>query len=180
VVESESNESDKTRAWEPTNAEIIISSVSAIFFIAEIVVCFLLYYNFYAFDIFLYSGWILLLLGLVIMSIPRFELSKRGNIPRGKSWVNTTVVIDTGIYGIVRHPMYAGWIISILAMMVISQYWITILLGIIPLVVVIYYAYAEDRLNILKFGQIYTEYRESVPMMNFFLGLVRYRRRRKD
>jgi protein-S-isoprenylcysteine O-methyltransferase Ste14 len=180
VVDSESKNSEKAMAWEPTRMELIVSAISGILFIAEIVVCFLLYYNFYTLDLIFYSGWALLFLGLIMMSIPRFELSKRGNIPRGKSWVNTTVVIDTGIYGIVRHPLYVGWMISIVAMMLISQYLVTILLGAIPLMVVIYYAYSEDNLNAKKFGQPYIEYRRQVPMMNFLLGLVRSRRRGKD
>jgi len=179
VVESESGVPENTRAWEPTKAELVISTISGILFVLEIILCFFLYYNIYSIDIFLYTGWLLLILGLIMMSVPRFDLSKKGNIPEGKSWVNTTVVIDTGIYGIVRHPLYLGWLIAIIAMMFISQYWITILLGIVPFFIVVYYSYSEDKSNVEKFGQSYLEYRKRVPMLNFLLGLVRYRRRSK-
>lgn len=179
VVESESDKKAGHVDWRPSKAELTISLISGVFFIAEIAVCFLLYYDFYALDLIFYIGWVFLFLGIAMMSIPRFELSRKGKVAEGMGWINTTVVIDTGIYGIVRHPLYVGWIISIIAMMLISQYWVTSLLGFIPLIVVVHYAFSEERMNVNKFGQSYIEYRQRVPMMNFILGLWRSRKRNR-
>lgn len=168
------------RAWKPTKAELAFSTLSGILFIAEIIVCFFFYYNYYVLDILLYLGWAFLILGFIIMSLPRTALRTHGQIPEGKSWVHTTVVVDSGIYGIVRHPIYVGWIIDILALMLISQYWITIAFGTIPFLSVVHYTFMEDMTNREKFGDSYIEYSERVPMMNFMLGLVRYLRRREE
>jgi len=167
------------RAWKPSKAELALSVFFGLLFVAEIIACFFLYYDFYSLSVSLYCGWALLILGLLMMTFPRYELSKKGGIPEGKSWVNTTTVVDSGIYGIVRHPLYVGWLVDILALMFISQYWITIMLGVVPFASVVYYIYLEDRINHDKFGQPYVEYAERVPMMNFILGIAR-RRKQSD
>ncbi len=177
MVESENGEQEARRAWNPTKDELAISIISGILFLFEIIACFFFYYNFYSVDILLYIGWILMILGFIMMAIPQFELSRKGGVPEGKSWVHTTTIVDTGIFGIVRHPLFMGWLIDILALMLISQYLITLLLGIVPFVIVVYYIYVEDRSNVEKFGQPYVDYSMKVPMMNFVLGLIRYRRR---
>ena len=137
------------RAWEPTKAELAFSTLSGILFLGEIIVCFCFYYNYYVLDLLLYIGWIILILGLIIMSLPQAALTKHGKIPEGKSWVHTTVVVESGIYGIVRHPIYVGWILDILAMMLISQYWVTTAFGIIPFLSVVYYTLEEDSMVIV-------------------------------
>ncbi|MGY5853800.1 MAG: isoprenylcysteine carboxylmethyltransferase family protein [Candidatus Thorarchaeota archaeon] len=166
------------RAWEPSRAELAISIISGILFMVEIIVCFFFYYNAYAFDVVLYAGWGLLIAGLVMMSLPRPTLKEKGEIPEGKSWVHTTTVVDTGIYGVVRHPIYVGWALDALALMLISQHWITVLLGMLPFIVIVNYILVEDRDNVEKFGEPYVQYSEYVPKMNFLVGVIRYYRRR--
>ncbi|MGY5877057.1 MAG: isoprenylcysteine carboxylmethyltransferase family protein [Candidatus Thorarchaeota archaeon] len=166
------------RAWEPSRVELAISVISGILFIVEIIVCFFFYYNAYALDIVMYSGWILLVVGFIIMSLPKYVLKERGGIPEGKSWVHTTTVVDKGIYGVVRHPIYVGWALTALALMLISQHWITVLLGALPFIVIVNYILVEDRNNVEKFGEPYVQYSERVPKMNFLVGLVRYYRQR--
>jgi protein-S-isoprenylcysteine O-methyltransferase Ste14 len=177
VVDEEPSISAGQRAWRPSRAELALSVLFGVLFIAEIIACFYIYYNFYALTASLLIGWAVLILGLLMMTFPRYELSKWGDVPDGKSWVNTTKVVDTGIYGIVRHPLYVGWLLDIFALMLISQHLNTFLLGVLPFFSVVYYIILEDRNNHEKFGQSYEEYATRVPMMNLILGAVRYRRK---
>ena len=149
MEDKESEISVGDRAWAPSIAEVVLSVMFGVLFIVEIVACFFLYYNFYSLSVSLYIGWAILILGLLMMTFPRYELSKSGDVPNGKSWVHTTTVVD----------------------------WITILLGALPFASVVYYAYVEDRNNREKFGQPYVEYSRRVPMMNFILGTIRRRHR---
>jgi protein-S-isoprenylcysteine O-methyltransferase Ste14 len=169
---------ENQRAWKLTKAELAISIIGGIMFIVEILACFFFYYNACSLDLLLYIGWALLILGFVMMALPRMALSRGGGIPEGKSWVHTTVIVDKGIYGVVRHPLYVGWMLSIIGMTLISQHWVTLLLGIIPLLMVIHYTRYEDKSNVEKFGESYTFYSERVPMMNFVVGLARYLKQR--
>ncbi|TFF68397.1 isoprenylcysteine carboxylmethyltransferase family protein [Candidatus Thorarchaeota archaeon] len=170
-----------SRAWEPTKAELAISTVGGILFVAQILSC-LFNYNIYGMDVLLVVGWPLLILGIFMMALPRLALAKSGGVGEGKSWVQTTVLVDTGIYGVVRHPLYVGWLLDIIALGIISQSWVTILLGIGPFLMVYYFIEGEDGSNAEKFGDAYLDYSRKVPKVNFVAGLIRYfgRRRRTE
>ena len=91
----------------------------------------------------------------------------------------TTVIVDSGTYGIVRHPQFLGCILLMFASILISQHWAAIITG-IPISA---YFYAElpkdERGLIVKFGDDYKSYMQNVPRMHFLLGIVRLLRRRK-
>jgi protein-S-isoprenylcysteine O-methyltransferase Ste14 len=91
----------------------------------------------------------------------------------------TKVIVDSGAYGIVRHPQTLGSIILMVASMLISQHWVAIIIG-IPISVWSYiYTLKEEKGLIVKFGDDYRSYIQRVPRMNFLLGTVRLLQRRK-
>jgi len=53
-------------------------------------------------------GWIVWAFGMVLVIAPIVLFPRCGGVPKGKSFVNTTQLVDTGIYAIVRHPQYLG------------------------------------------------------------------------
>ncbi len=57
--------------------------------------------------------------GLVFGWLPVIEFRKRGGVKRGKSYINTTQLVDTGIYSIVRHPQYVTFILWAIAGMLL-------------------------------------------------------------
>ena len=67
----------------------------------------------------------------------------------------------------------------ILAMILISQYWIVIIAGIIALVVFYHDIIREDKDLIRIFGKQYERYMERVPRTNFILGLIRAAKRKR-
>ena len=94
--------------------------------------------------------------------------------------MDTTVVVDSGTYGIVRHPQILGCILLMSASILISQHWLSAIIG-IPIIVWSYMeaAKAEEGL-ILKFGDDYKRYMQRVPRMNLLSGILRLRRRAKQ
>jgi len=42
--------------------------------------------------------------GIIFGVLPVFEFRKKGGVKKGKSYIHTTKLVDTGIYSIVRHP----------------------------------------------------------------------------
>jgi protein-S-isoprenylcysteine O-methyltransferase Ste14 len=117
--------------------------------------------------------------GLVFGMLPVFELRTKGGIQEGRSYVNTTKLVDTGIYSIVRHPQYLTWIMWAIAGMFLFQHWTIILLG-IPIIPLTYIdMMREEKGLIKKFGDEYQGYMRTVPRANFILGVVRSLRRRK-
>ena len=127
---------------------------------------------YFGIEILWYAGWMVLSVGLVFFfSIPIY-FSKRGKPGKGKGLMDTTVVVDSGTYGIVRHPQILGCILLMSASILISQHWLSAIVG-IPLTVWYYIEVAkEEKGLILKFGDDYKRYMQKVPRMNFLLGII--------
>ncbi len=120
-----------------------------------------------------YAGYFLWAVSAVLGWLPMYELKKMGGVPKGKSYVYTTKLVESGIYSIVRHPQFLGWMAWGIALMCISQHHIIIVMGI----VVIFSTYLSfidaDIGGIEKFGEDYRRYMRKVPRMNFVAGIVR-------
>jgi protein-S-isoprenylcysteine O-methyltransferase Ste14 len=111
------------------------------------------------------AGWIIWGLGTGFAIWPILALRRRGHVPRGKSYMETTTLVDTGIYALVRHPQggTAGILLS-LALPLIGQHW---------LVLVYVDTFNADEACIQKFGQEYVDYMQRVPRVNFLAGALR-------
>jgi protein-S-isoprenylcysteine O-methyltransferase Ste14 len=64
------------------------------------------FYNYYRLDFLVYAGWIVLVFSIVIIFLAGGEFRKKGGTPKGESIVHTTVLVDSGVYAVVRHPQY--------------------------------------------------------------------------
>lgn len=116
--------------------------------------------------LYVFSGWILGML-------PVIEFRKKGGVKKGKSYIQTTKLVDTGIYSIVRHPQFTTWMLWAIAGMLLFQHWIIILLG-IPIIPLTYIDLLRaDKRLIEKFGDDYKQYMQKVPRANFLLGIIR-------
>lgn len=89
-------------------------------------------------------------------------------------------IVDSGIYGIVRHPMYLGAIIMFFSHIFFSQSWIVAIGTIVAVVCCYLIILSGDERNIEKFGDDYKRYMQKVPRMNFLVGVIRLLRRRKE
>jgi protein-S-isoprenylcysteine O-methyltransferase Ste14 len=122
---------------------------------------------------------VILVIGLPFFLAPFLYFRKRGKSQEGKTLMVTTVVVDSGTYGIVRHPQILGSILLMLASLLISQHWAAMVIGILVSVWSYRGLLKEEKGLIVKFGDDYRSYMQKVPMMNFLLGIVRLLRRRK-
>jgi len=119
-------------------------------------------------------GWIVCAGGMVLVMAPIVMFPRRGGVTKGKSFVDTARLVDTGIYAVVRHPQYTGGIIAIfLANLLLYPHWLFGVLGVIGSVVIYLGCREEDKYLIEKFGDDYVDYMRRVPRMNFLAGVVR-------
>ena len=112
------------------------------------------------------SGYILLGVGAVLIAISTYTLITKG--------VNS--IIDTGIYGIIRHPMYLGGIIMFFSHLLLGQNWIVAMNTFVAICCCYLIILSGDKRNIKKYGDKYRQYMISVPRINFILGMIRKRR----
>ena len=117
--------------------------------------------------------------GLVFGCLPIIEFRRKGGVGKGKSYVHTTKLVDTGIYSVVRHPQYVTFMMWAIAGMLLFQHWIIILLGIPIFPLTCIDLIKADKDAIEKFGNDYRTYMTRVPRANFLLGLPRLSRRRR-
>jgi protein-S-isoprenylcysteine O-methyltransferase Ste14 len=126
-----------------------------------------------------YVGGAILVVGIVLIFLPRIAFRSKGKPGKGKDWTDTTVLVDTGIYAIVRHPLYLGWLLLYVALIFLSQHWLTAIIGIPGMACVYLISRQEDYRLVEKFGDDYKRYMQKVPRMNLLDGVIRLIRRRK-
>jgi protein-S-isoprenylcysteine O-methyltransferase Ste14 len=125
-------------------------------------------------------GGVVWVVGMILVMAPIVMFPRRGGVSKGKSFGETTKLVDTGIYAIVRHPQYTGGILSIfLTTLLWYPHWLFGVLGVIGTVVIYLGCIEEDKLLVKKFGDDYKAYMKRVPQMNFFLGIIRLMRSSK-
>jgi protein-S-isoprenylcysteine O-methyltransferase Ste14 len=123
-------------------------------------------------------GWVVWVVGMVLVMAPIVMFPRRGKVPRGKSFVHTTRLVDSGIYAIVRHPQYTGGVLAIfLTTLLWYPHWLFGVLGVLGTVVVYLGCREEDKYLVKKFGDDYKDYMRRVPRTNFLLGIIRLARR---
>jgi len=125
-------------------------------------------------------GWVVWALGIVLVMAPIIMFPRRGGVTKGRSFVHTTQLVDTGIYAIVRHPQYTGGIYAIfLTTFLWYPHWLFGILGAMGTAVIYIGCREEDQRLIEKFGDAYIHYMKRVPRINIFLGLYRWLKHRK-
>ena len=111
--------------------------------------------------------------GAIFGWLPIFTLRSKGGVLKGKSYVHTTTLVETGIYSIVRHPqMGTAGLLMCLGLMLITQHWYSVVLG-IPAMALLYLDLLKaDQRCLEKFGDAYRQYMQRVPRVNFVAGFI--------
>jgi len=117
-----------------------------------------------------YIGWIFWIVGITLIILSYYHIFFR----------KVKVLIDSGIYGVVRHPMFLGGILGIFVTSIfLYQHWLFVIIGIPGIASWYLISREEERLNIEKFGYDYRLYIQKVPRMNLLVGIIRLVRRKK-
>lgn len=114
-------------------------------------------------------GWIILGVGALLYILSVLTLRKKG----------TSKIAASGIYGIVRHPMYSGAMAMFFSHIFFGQNWIVAINTIVALVCCYLIILSDEQQNIEKFGDDYKRYMRRVPRMNIVVGIVSLLRHRE-
>ena len=127
-----------------------------------------------------YAGWACLIAGLALIAFPLLLLPRRGRAPQGGGVRQTTVVLRSGLYGVIRHPLYLGWMLVFFALILLAQHWLVVLLAVPGIVSIYLVTIKEERRLVCKFGQEYTRYMKDVPRFNVVAGALRMVRAKRS
>lgn len=117
-------------------------------------------------------GWLIIFISGIFGWLPIFTFRSRGKV-EGRSYINTTALVDSGVYSIVRHPQYLAGLLITIGATLITWHWLVLLLGLASIGMYWWSSVVEEEKNLEKFGDAYRDYQERVPRFNFVWGLIR-------
>jgi protein-S-isoprenylcysteine O-methyltransferase Ste14 len=115
-----------------------------------------------------------LLLSVCFMFPPFVLLKRYGRPRRGRPYFCATTVVDRGVYRIVRHPQYVGYVLLVSGFAALSQHPVSATLAVLSACAFCLQALEEEKFCQAQFGESYRDYVRRVPRFNFLVGLVRY------
>ncbi len=125
-----------------------------------------------------YVGWLTLPIALFFLFSIVIYFKRDGKPGEGKGLMDTTVLVHSGTYAIVRHPMFLGGVMLMSASILISQHWLVAIVGVILSELSYRDQVKLEKGLLMKFGDDYTRYMQRVPRLNVFLGIIRLLKRR--
>jgi protein-S-isoprenylcysteine O-methyltransferase Ste14 len=156
---------------------LLLSSIAGVLTVVQIVLAFFVHRT--GSEAIEWAGWICLWTSAIFGMLPILTFRRKGGVAKGESYMKTTVLVDTGIYAIVRHPQGGtAWLLINLGVMLIAQHWSSVILGLISMALAYVDSFKADQVCIEKFGDAYIGYMERVPRVNFVKGIVRLLQRR--
>ncbi|MBN2402135.1 MAG: hypothetical protein JXN64_07025 [Spirochaetes bacterium] len=118
------------------------------------------------------TGFILYIPSFIIIISSMIALKHKGK-SKGADFTESTIFLDTGIYGYIRQPMTLGFAIWSLALILVFQSVPAFIIGLLSVLCFRLSAINEKGYNIKKFGDRYKKYMEKIPMWNIFQGLLK-------
>ena len=154
--------------------------VVTILLIVETVFFFAIYffYRNLLLEEFSYLGWILLLLSVYFAIVPVYSFRKKAGVSKGKSYIHTKVIVDTGVFSVVRHPQYLSMLLVALGLILIVQHWLIFIFSVVSMILIYIGILKQDKILVRKFGDGYKRYMQKVPRTNFLLGILRLIKRK--
>ena len=105
-----------------------------------------------------YLGCLAILSGITIRLIAVATLKRQFTLK--VSILEKHEIVDTGIYGIIRHPGYLGHLMSLLGIGLVLGNWVGLtMLVVLPLAGILYRIHVEEIALLHHFGQAYQAYR---------------------
>jgi len=165
------------KKWERKRRDVVLTVCAVLLFIGQIVLA-TVYYNFYRISALVYLGWILMAVAIIIGGLSWYAV-RRQSQTEDREWLTNTVLVDTRIYEVIRHPVYFSLMLYVVSLMLISQFWLSIIFG-GPIIGYLYWVMRlEEWASVDKFGEEYVDYMDRVPRINVVAGLRRYWKKRK-
>jgi protein-S-isoprenylcysteine O-methyltransferase Ste14 len=124
-------------------------------------------------------AWAVWLVAMALLAASTLTLRGRGQAQEGRDFVETEALVATGVYGLVRHPMYLGWALMYAVTFLFKPNWMLAVLGLLGASCVYLFSLQEEARLKEKFGLAYTRYMQAVPRFNLVAGAIQFLRKRR-
>jgi protein-S-isoprenylcysteine O-methyltransferase Ste14 len=112
-------------------------------------------------------GNILLVSGGVLFLTTFFTMRRLGK--PSDAWENTTQLIETGVFGVIRHPIYFSAFLVMVGLLLMWFSTISLIVTFVACICFFLAAWFEDRWNEEKFGETYRHYQEHTRLFFPFI-----------
>ena len=113
------------------------------------------------------ASWILLILSIYVVITGYLLLKKEGK--PDSNFENTSLLVKSGIYGYIRHPLYLSIFLLGTGIMLKDPAPLQLILAVINLIAVYFTARIEEHEMIVKFGDEYKSYMKDTKMFIPFI-----------
>ena len=151
------------------NTGHLIGHASYIFLFGVLIVSTIIFYNSDNLVALLYLGWLTLALGVIFL-LWASQSRKKGRI---RESISKESFVESGMYAFVRHPEFLGHILIISALVMISQHWISLTIGVMLIILLYLAIIEEEKRNIEMFGDMYRGYIRRIPRINLLIGILK-------
>jgi hypothetical protein len=103
--------------------DTIPTMVAGIFFMVQFYL-FTIYFNFVGIPQLVWIGWLLLLPGFLLISLAKLAITKCGESDE-EAWISIQIS-SSRFDRVFRHPFLLGWLLIVIALAMITQYWLCI------------------------------------------------------
>ncbi len=114
-----------------------------------------------------------------LIFLPFIQLPRHGRAEPGRSYMETTALADRGLYAVVRHPQYLGYVLLTTGFALRAPHPAVVASAVAAVAGFLLQARAEDRDLRRRFGREWESWARAVPAFNLAAGLVRLVRRRR-
>jgi protein-S-isoprenylcysteine O-methyltransferase Ste14 len=116
---------------------------------------------------------VVLVVAGVFIFAPFFLLRNHGRSEDARTYMETNAVVDRGLYALVRHPQYLGYMLLAAGFSLLSQHRLAFLSAATGVAGFSIQAVQEEAYCLQRLGEPYQAYLERVPRFNIILGIVR-------
>jgi protein-S-isoprenylcysteine O-methyltransferase Ste14 len=108
-------------------------------------------------------SWILMFLS-IYFAVAGFLLLRKIGKPQGGNFENTSVIVRTGLYRFIRHPLYLSLMLLGTGIMLKNTALPQIIAGVVNIAAIWFTARIEEREMMAKFGSAYSDYMRETKM----------------
>ena len=119
------------------------------------------------------AGAVVLAVAGILIFVPFVLLRKHGRGEDDETYMQTNAVVDGGLYALVRHPQYLGYMLPAAGFSLLSRQWLSVVLAGSGVACFYIQAVQEEEYCLRRLGEPYEEYLERVPAFNVVAGIVR-------
>lgn len=110
------------------------------------------------------TGFLLVVIGIAVSTLGRKDIGVNWTEASEYQVKNNHELVTSGIYRIIRHPIYAGSLLSLLGAELVVTSYLFIYVLVIHLIGAIRQARREENILLKQFGQNYIQYRKRTKM----------------